>query len=76
MEIKLNLIEKTMDYRKYNMTIRKDKRFNPHVSQFYIKKSIDWGWCFNSSDTYNYFPREAILKIEAILRGLNSNVRN
>ena len=69
--IKLKLIEKTSRMRIYNLSFRKDNRYNwiNNKLSFY-KKGL--GWTFSSGGSWNYLNRGCILIIESILRGLDS----
>lgn len=74
MKIEIKLEEKTNTMRKYRMKYRKDGRFTHIHCKVILTRDDVYGWCLNSYEA-NYFilPREAILKIESIMRGLNSN---
>lgn len=74
MKIEIKLEEKTNTMRKYRMKYRKDGRFTYINSKVTLTRCDVYGWCLNSYEANCFIlPREAILKIESIMRGLNSN---
>lgn len=60
--------------RRYRILYRKDRRYAWCRITFNLVKDDQYGWELDGSSIgYIRFPREVILRIEAIIRGLNSN---
>lgn len=74
METQIDLTEKTKTKRTYQLKYRKDKRFSFIYYRIVLKRVDKYGWCISSYDGSQFFlPREAVLKIDSVMRGLNSN---
>lgn len=76
MIVKSKLIEKKRDVRKYEISHRRDRRYSWKPNIIHIVKYGGLGWVMENSPFRSSFfllPREVILRVEAIMRGLNSN---
>ena len=69
--IKIEIMGKGLGERIYNLSHRKDRRFGWKLNKLIFKK-IDNEWRFVNGGIWNNLNRECVLKIESILRGLNS----